>query len=87
MWLVSTISSPKQESVSLATRKTNATHATLELDSVLEVSTMTPTRVAMKLHACQIMVTSILRPWDIYWSNKRENHAKHCNTKETTELR
>ena len=72
MWLVSTIIIPKQESVSLATRKTNATHATLELDLVLEVFTITPTRVAMKLHTRQIMVTSILRPWDIYWSNRRE---------------
>lgn len=78
MCLVSTISSPKQESVSLAIRKTIATHATLELDSVLEVSTMTPTRVAMKLHTRQIMVTSILKPWDIYWSNRRENHARHA---------
>ena len=87
MWLVSSIIIPKQESVSLATRKTNAIHATLELDSVLEVSMMTPTLVAIKLQTRRIMVTSILRPWDIYWSNKRENHAKHCNTKETTELR
>ena len=78
MWLVSTISVPKQESVSLATRKKTATHATLELDSVLEVFTITPTRVAMKLHTRQIMVTSILRPWDIYWSNRKENHARHA---------
>ena len=77
MWLVTTLSWPKQESVSLATRKTNASHATLELDSVLEVSMMTPTRVAMKLHTRQ-RVTSILRPWDIYWSNRRENHARHA---------
>ena len=67
MLLVLVVSLPKQESVLLVTTKTHAPLVTLELDLVLEDILMIEIHVETRLQALQIMATSILRQWGIFW--------------------
>ena len=63
---------PKQESVSLVTRKTIAPLVTLELDLVLEDILIIAAHVETRLNIGQIMAKSILRQWDIFWCGKKK---------------
>ena len=54
---------PRQELVSLLTKKTIATPVTLELGLVSEGILITPTRVETKQSTKEIMETNTLQPW------------------------
>ena len=62
----------KQELVSLPTTKTVVTRVTQGLDLAQEGCTTTLTRVVTKPCTPQIMVISILKPWDTSWYNEKE---------------
>ena len=84
MLLVLILSLPKQESVSLVTTKTYAPLVTLELDLALEDILITARHVETRLSGLQIMATSILRQWDIFWCCKKKLiwvYLPWCQTK------
>ena len=62
----------KQELVSLPTTKTVVTRVTQGLDLAQEGCMTTLTRVVTKPCTPQIMVISILKPWDTSWYNEKE---------------
>ena len=63
---------PKQESVSLVTKKTIAALVTLELDLALVDILKKRAHVETRLNTLQIMAKSILRQWDIFWCSKKK---------------
>ena len=65
LW-VQIVSIPKQELVSLVTRKTTAPAVIPESDLVQEDIMITPTRVETKQHTHQIMETNTSKPWVIF---------------------
>ena len=84
MLLVLLLTLPKQESVLLVTTKTHAPLVTLELDLVLEDILFRPAHVETRPQALQIMATSILRQWDIFWCCKKKLiwvYLPWCQTK------
>ena len=70
LWVTSF--NPKQESVSLLTKKTIATLVTPELVLVQEENLMTPTRVETKPHffGNQIMAKNTSKLWDTSWCSE-----------------
>ena len=75
----------KQESASLLIRKMIATAVTPELGLVQAGILMTPTRVVTRQTGFQIMETNTLKPWDTFWSSKKnglvafQDHLKKLN--------
>ena len=65
LW-VQIVSIPKQELVSLVTRKTTAPAVIPESDLVQEDSLITSTLVETKQHTHQIMETNTSKPWVIF---------------------
>ena len=79
MLMVSTWTTPKQESVYLVTMKTAAIVVTPELGLVLEENMITTTRVETKLCTMVIITISTSRPWDTSWcSDKKPPRKKIC---------
>ena len=72
--LLLAVATPKQESVSLVTKRTKiATPVTPELDLVREDSMTTPTRAVTKHRTHQIMGTNTSKPWDTSWCSDQES--------------
>ena len=85
MLCLATMMPPKQESVSLATIKTNANLVTPESGLGLEDGMTTPTRVETKQVNDQIMGTSISRQWDTSlcsesWQLIQQHESLHLPT-------
>ena len=71
--LLLTVASPKQESVSLPTKKTIAKPVTPELGLVRKEIT-TPTRAVTEQRTHQIMATNTSKPWDTSWCSDKESN-------------
>ena len=69
-----TVSSPKQESESLAIMKTVAIPVIPESGLVLEGLMTTPTRAVTKQRTHQIMATNTSKPWDTSWCSDQESN-------------
>ena len=73
--LLLAVATPKQESVSLVTKRTKIAKPVIpELDLVQEDILITPTRVETKQSTQQIMATNTSMPWDTSWCSYQESN-------------
>ena len=74
LWLIN--GPPRQELVSLPTKKTIARAVTLELGLVPEGILITSTRVETKQSTKEIMETNTLKPWGTSWCSDKESYEQ-----------
>ena len=77
LWLIN--GPPRQELVSLPTKKTIARAVTLELELVPEGILITSTRVETKQGTGEIMEKNTLQPWGTSWCSDKESYEQPLN--------